>query len=176
MSKKEFTIHDLKSGYVVETRDGTRFLVTRVNQNNFIKTLVSSNRFIGIGCYENDLTATDKRKQDDIVKVWGLSKDPLLAVCVHNVNERPLLWERPKELLNCKIVITKTTKSLLFDDTCNLTVGKIYEIKDGKFTNDIGGKFPIGRALTSIDDLKKYLSSGGDYSFSQIDFIQIVED
>lgn len=175
MSEKEFTKNDLKSGYVVETRDGSRYLVTRVNQNNFTKMLVSGSRFIAISCYKDDLTFTERLKQNDIVKVWGLSKDPLLAVCINNVENRPLLWER-RELLNCKIVITKINTTLPLGEHSNLTVGKIYEIKNGKFTNDLGGNFPLGRELTSIDELEKYLSPNGDYSFSQIDFIKIVED
>ena len=162
MSKKEFTINDLKSGYVVETRDGSRYLVTRVNQNNFIKVIVNANRSFGIGCFNTDLTYVERSKKHDIVKVWGLSNDPLLAVCIHDVSGRPLLWKR-REFLNCKICITET-----YCLCSNFTIGKIYEIKDGYFKNDIGETYPVSHEpISSVKELTNYLN---------VKFVVIVED
>lgn len=93
---KKFDINDLKSGYAVETRDGSRFIVTRVQQNRFRKLLVNRERFIVVDSYDNDLTSKSLNKGTDIVKVWGLSDDPLHALCMTDVSERPLLYERPK--------------------------------------------------------------------------------
>ena len=181
MSKKNFTTKDLKSGYVVETRDGSRFLVTRTNQNRFIKVITNKSRFINLNSYDEDLRATPPMDPDtDIVKVWGLSDDPLKAVCMSDISERPLLWERPKELLNCKICVTKIDGDCTF-----LTVGKIYEIKDGLFINDNGSQYPADRGcfcprspLESVDDLKKYFSkeTKGCYTWATIDFVVVVED
>lgn len=53
--------------------------------------------------------------------------------------------------LNCKFVVLEGSE--------DLTKGKIYEIKNGKFTNDCGGYFPLYTTLKDENDLKKYFSS-----------------
>lgn len=180
MNKKTFTPKDLKSGYVVELRDGSRFLVTRINQGQFIKVIANKTRFINLNSYDNDLRAKPSTSpEEDIIKVWGLSNNPLLAFCMTNTDGRPLLYERPNELLNCKICITK------IDGHCDsLTVGKIYEIKDGLFRNNNGYQYPTVHScyphlpLESVDDLKKYFSreTEGGYTWATIDFVVVVED
>lgn len=53
--------------------------------------------------------------------------------------------------LNCRFVVLESDE--------DLTEGKIYEIKDGKFVNDSGTYFPLEDALKDKEDLKKYFSS-----------------
>lgn len=53
--------------------------------------------------------------------------------------------------LNCKFIVLEGSE--------DLTKGKIYEIKNGKFTNDRGGYFPLYTTLKDENDLKKYFSS-----------------
>ena len=176
MNTKTFTTKNLKSGYVVETRDGSRFLVTRVNQEGFIKVIANKNRFINLNAYDENLRAMPPMDPDtDIVKVWGLSDEPLKAFCISDISERPILWKRPKELLNCKICITNKEHAL--------TVGKIYEIKNGFFVDDEGDKLPLGKPLETVEDLREYFSSNGRsndngfrYGFGNIDFVVVVED
>ena len=54
-------------------------------------------------------------------------------------------------LLNCKFIVLEGGE--------DLTKGKIYEIKNGKFANDCGGYFPLDTTLKDENDLKKYFSS-----------------
>ena len=53
--------------------------------------------------------------------------------------------------LNCKFIALESGE--------DLTKGKIYEIKNGKFVNDRGSCFPLCNALKNKNDLKKYFSS-----------------
>lgn len=52
--------------------------------------------------------------------------------------------------LNCKFVALEGDE--------DLTKGKIYEIKNGKFANDRGSYFPLYTTLKDENDLKKYFS------------------
>lgn len=53
--------------------------------------------------------------------------------------------------LNCRFIALGGGK--------DLTKGKIYEIKNGKFANDRGSYFPLYTTLKDENDLKKYFSS-----------------
>lgn len=80
------------------------------------------------------------------------------------------------EVLNCKFVVTKSNE-------CSLTVGKIYEVKDGRFrVGSDRSLFPTRHRLTSFDELKAYLGDasvkckcGYFNSYSPTEIIQIVE-
>lgn len=113
---KQLTMKDIKSGYVVELRNGSRYIVTRVQQNEFIKAFVNKTDAIPSEAYDENLhyincvKCTRSRFDDrDIVKIWGLSDEPLLALCVSDVTSRPLLWERPPVK---KMTITEIEKAL----------------------------------------------------------------
>lgn len=87
-----------------------------------------------------------------------------------------LAFKRLKEQppLNTKICVTS------IDRDCPMTVGKIYEICGGKFTDDGGSKFPLYRRLYSIDELIDYLRAdnndeGIKYSSAHIHFVEVVE-
>lgn len=173
MSKKEFTKNDLKSGYVVELRGGLKMIVSRVNQDHFHKILVCPTSNADLRNYNDNLEWSPYASpQDDIIRVWGLSEEKAYSLSLDHLETRPLLWERHKKLLNCKIVVTNIHGVLWRE---SLTVGKVYEIKDG-ILNANDDLYPKSGALTSIDDLKQYFSPEGKFSFAQIDFIQIVED
>lgn len=58
------------------------------------------------------------------------------------------LYEKP---LNCKIAIVST-------DSPSLTVGKIYEIKDGYFRNDYDQCYPLIEPLHNEDELREYFA------------------
>lgn len=82
-----------------------------------------------------------------------------------------------RELLNTKICITHIN-----DDTalCDLTVGRTYKIKGGKFVDDKGDVFPLYDRLHNIEELRKYLSADvacgmAVYSSSKVDFVEVVE-
>ena len=93
---KNFKVNDLKSGYVVETRAGNRYIVTRVKQHGFDKVLVNKDTFINVNQYDEQLKCKGLDSECDIMKIWGLSDDPLEALYVSKVGCRPVLWERPK--------------------------------------------------------------------------------
>lgn len=81
------------------------------------------------------------------------------------------------ELLNTKIRITDVTFTPI---GCGLTVGKIYEVKDGKFTNDEGDTYPLYDPLHDIEELRGYLAYNGQsgikhYAPVGIYFVEVVE-
>ena len=79
------------------------------------------------------------------------------------------------QLLNTRICITRRTGPY------NLTVGKIYEIKDGRFQDDDGTRFPIDDPITDIEDLKRYFSgepcrtNGRRGCYAKTEFVEIVD-
>lgn len=84
--------------------------------------------------------------------------------------------EPAPQRLNTKICVVKTTGYYHY-----LTVGKIYEIIDGYFFNDMGSKFPLFKPLNTIDDLRSYMSPsaerGDKEGFTKygIEFVEVVE-
>lgn len=138
--EKTFTKKDLRSGYVVEFKNGIRRLVTRTGM--FTQILVNPEtgdwNYLQSG-WNNDLTAQDDRyrktcsyecdlpkfypERFDIVRVWGLIKstDKYSKVFTVNTEGRDLLWEREPEakkltvdeiskLLGYKVEVVGTSK------------------------------------------------------------------
>lgn len=79
---------------------------------------------------------------------------------------------KPEVMLNCKFVVTASTSSLI-------TVGKVYEVKNGKFVGDSGSLYPSYANLHTFEELKNYMSGEASYpsvfAFGRIDVLQIVE-
>ena len=79
------------------------------------------------------------------------------------------------QLLNTRICVTRTKTGSF------LTVGRIYEIKDGRFKNDNGNAFPIVNPITDIEDLKRYFSgelcraNGRRGCYQKTEFVEVVE-
>ena len=82
-----------------------------------------------------------------------------------------------KELLNMKFLCCSC-------NTSRLTKHKVYEIKDGKFIDDSGSTYPLGKELYSEEDLKEYFRSpidpkrkkgGSTYCTQKVEYIKIVE-
>lgn len=75
--------------------------------------------------------------------------------------------------LNCRFIALEGSE--------DLTKGKIYEIKNGKFTNDRGSYFPLDTTLKDENDLKKYFSSKQErgiqkgYCYNGIKYIIVKE-
>lgn len=110
MSKTEFKNKDLRSGYVVEFRNGVRRLVTRVN--DFTRVLVNPGcgdwNYLSIWddnlkvkanirTSHNECSVETCPKGDyDIVKVYGLVNCTSGYGLAFNATpeNRPLLWER----------------------------------------------------------------------------------
>lgn len=62
----------------------------------------------------------------------------------------PTKSEEPPKYLNCKFVVTESEI-----ENSQVTVGKIYEMKDGRFETDKGNLFPcidLGRSIAKIKD------------------------
>lgn len=98
---------DLKSGYVVQLRDGALYMVARVG--DFTKILVTPYNWVYLNLeYDNELKCTKKhrtptgnyQKGRDIVKVYGLIQgtqhytEMFLQLSTAN---RELLWEGNNE-------------------------------------------------------------------------------
>lgn len=99
-------LKDLRSGYVVELRNGTKWLVARAG-NDFTRILVDNNGSWGYldHCYNEDLTMKDSVEgvcggvqTQDIMKVYGLVSNPRhwqnAACTTLGLSYRPLLWRR----------------------------------------------------------------------------------
>lgn len=101
---KDIKLKDLRSGYVVELRNGTKWLVARAG-NDFTRILVDNRGSWGYldRSYNEDLTMKDSVEgvfggvhTKDIVKVWGLvttSREWGYAAGTAT-GYRPVLWER----------------------------------------------------------------------------------
>lgn len=97
-------LKDLRSGYVVQLRNGTKWLVSRAG-NDFTRILVDNRGSWGYldRSYNEDLTMKDSVEgvfggvhTKDIVKVWGLvttSREWGYAAGTAT-GYRPVLWER----------------------------------------------------------------------------------
>ena len=138
--EKTFTKKDLRSGYVVEFKNGIRRLVTRTGM--FTQILVNPEsgdwNYLQSG-WNVDLTAQDDRyrkmcdsecdlpkfypERFDIVKVWGLIKstDKYSKVFTTNIEGRDLLWEREPE-----------AKKLTVDEISKLLGYKVEVVGTGK--------------------------------------------
>lgn len=138
--EKTFTKKDLRSGYVVEFKNGIRRLVTRSGMVTQILTNPETGEwnYLQSG-WRDDLTACDDRyramcssectspklypKEYDIVKVWGLIKstDNYHNVFTTNTASRDLLWEREPE-----------AKKLTVDEISKLLGYKVEVVGTGK--------------------------------------------
>lgn len=82
-------------------------------------------------------------KEKLINKIWELEGYRLQNE-LHSNAEKP-------QYLNCKICITTST-----DD--DLTVGKIYDIVDGKFKDNTGEEYPFwAKRIKDIEELREYI-------------------
>ena len=94
----DMRIKDLKSGYLVETRNGERFFVARYS--SFEKLLVGKSTKYELMVNYDESFNHCALKELDIMKIWGLA---IAARCVFDLNsehDRPLIWERvePKKM------------------------------------------------------------------------------
>lgn len=95
--KKEFKKNDIKSGYVVELRDGSRLMAIRYNQELFNKIIIDEDgEWSHFDQFNNELTSKISSKYD-IMKVYGLSQYPYQALNI-SPRYRPLLWERKEPI------------------------------------------------------------------------------
>lgn len=138
--EKTFTKKDLRSGYVVEFKSGTRRLVTRAGM--FTQILINPDtgewNYLRSG-WNDDLTAKhdfyralnasecsapkNYPNEYKIVKVWGLIKstDKYDKVFTVNTEGRDLLWEREPE-----------AKKLTVDEISKLLGYKVEVVGTGK--------------------------------------------
>ena len=138
--EKTFTKKDLRSGYVVEFKSGTRRLVTRAGM--FTQILINPDtgewNYLQSG-WNDDLTAKhdfyralnasecdipkEYPNEYKIVKVWGLIKstDKYDKVFTVNTEGRDLLWEREPE-----------AKKLTVDEISKLLGYKVEVVGTGK--------------------------------------------
>ncbi len=86
---------DLKVGYLVETRDGKKYMVMPNKIGNLL--LAENKNYFYTKHVKNDLTCVDKRNENlDIMKVWGHSCFAT-RVFEFDTDSRELLWERKEK-------------------------------------------------------------------------------
>lgn len=97
---KKFTSDDIKSGFVVELRDGRRLIATRAGGGNFTRILVdpSGGGWEYTSMWNRDtLDFKNGVRSTDIMKVYGLvhsTSEYSAAFRTDNCEYRTLLWER----------------------------------------------------------------------------------
>ena len=126
----EFKLSDLRSGYLVEFRNGRRAIVARAG--NFTKVLVNPNSnawwYLNSGWHDRTLNAKfmyptnheqtprrGKAREWDIVRVYGLIRGTAaygLALAIDSTSERPLLWGRTTAV---KMTVSQICEKLGYD-------------------------------------------------------------
>ena len=90
----------IKSGYVVELRNGMRFNVTRVGIDKPISYLVNDTKKINLPLdyFDDDLRAltNNKTRKFDIERIWGFPNESKYAFDLLNIEGRKVLYERPQ--------------------------------------------------------------------------------
>lgn len=100
MEKKQINIlEDIKSGYLVELRNGEKYLCLRHNQSKFDKLLVNTliGKICGLVSYDDSFYSITPDRGMDIYRIYGLPNDTNTYICtsaLYSGNHRPLLWER----------------------------------------------------------------------------------
>lgn len=128
--QNEFKLSDLRSGYLVEFRNGRRAIVARAG--NFTKVLVNPNSntwwYLNSGWHDRTLNAKfqyptnhaqtprrGKAREWDIVRVYGLIRGTAaygLALAIDSTSERPLLWGRTPAV---KMTVSQICEKLGYD-------------------------------------------------------------
>lgn len=154
---------DLKTGMRVENRRGDIYMVlTDVYSEHYGNQKIAFVNYDMFSCgdnYKEDLTSALSGNSDiDIVKVYNICKDPtLLRTGMLNLNERHLIWERPKK---------KMTIAELESETQQETPTKMFqyyiafETKNGKgacFTDSNLGVVDTKFLLELIEELGEQL-------------------
>lgn len=87
------SIDDIKSGYLVELRNGKLYMCMRHNQNEFNKVFINVNHeFVSSKVYNSNLCCM-LTERNDIMKVWGLND--FAGCCLSFITKnRPLLYKR----------------------------------------------------------------------------------
>lgn len=108
---KNFTVDDIKSGYVVRLRNGDLKVAMRVG--NFRKILIDDDgRFEWFSGYNHFLTHKI-HKALDIVEVYGLVGDGWeYEAILLDTDHRPLLWKRPDPV---KMTVEEINKKLGYE-------------------------------------------------------------
>lgn len=121
------------------------------------------NKFIFIYREGNEVIAFDNTNKKAVAKChpddeFNFETGARIAFD-HLIAPKPDPKEEHPKYYNGKITITKCDMGMLsawYERP--FTVGKTYDIKDGRFTTDNGGIFPVKRYITSIEDLRDYFN------------------
>ena len=97
-NNKQFTLDDLKVGYLVELRNGELHIIMQSICGSIL--IDRSGEWLNLNIYNNNLNHKNGNTKFDIIKVYGFDKAPSLSLDFFAEN-RELLWER-KEILNYK--------------------------------------------------------------------------
>ena len=147
------------------------------------------NKFIFINREGNEVIAFDNTNKKAVAKChpddeFNFETGARIAFD-RLIGNEPDQKEEPPKYYNGKIVITRCDMGLLsamYERP--FTVGKIYEIKDGKFTTDNGVVFPVKLPITSIEDLRDYFNcdtktrkrkDADSFAPFPIEFVEVVE-
>ena len=139
-----------------------------IKAEDFLKV----NECIVIYRKDNEVIALDKRTGNRGVAKCNPVDEFNFETGAKLAFERLMPPEEPK-VYNGKFVVTAPAK--------DLTVGRIYEIKDGYFTNDEGKRFPLSTPIEDSNDLRDYFLSSGlhtrkrGYNWMGVKFIEVVE-
>ena len=117
---KNINKEDLKTGDIIETREGNRYLILEMDNERFNKVAVRDSGFIVIDEYKENLIEGDSLfKELDIMKVYKPNRCITLCFLKEETNIE-WTWERDKKdnELTKKIVsaITETLNEMLGEE------------------------------------------------------------
>lgn len=120
----DFTKSDLKTGMVVESRNGDKYLVVRGDFHTECYSeqkimFIASNSFMPGSDYNSSLKIIDEKKDYDIVKVYKPDIYSLEGT-LENCNDSNLIWEREPEVDWSKVPIEPKIIERLLNKTIDV--------------------------------------------------------
>lgn len=148
---EKFTIEDLKTGMIVQTRMGTKHLVLKdYETKSFGKGMfldIEENRFYSFKLYDYDMRNCISIRCD-IIKVWDVNECDGCFLDF-DTSKRKLLFEREKEGINYNdIIIDENSYNFL----CSIN-------KKYKYIGNDNGNFYIKKDLTDDRNRRYYINS-----------------
>lgn len=114
LKSAQFTKADLKSGYLVEYRNGERRLVVETSDGGFVLLSGECMIYNSSRSYNDELRYGCIALSNDIMRVYGLPKRAENG-SVLSTSGRELIWTREEKAAAKKMTVTEVCKALGYD-------------------------------------------------------------
>ena len=163
---KQFTLDDLKVGYLVELRDSSRNIVMECTGG---KVLVDENGgWLNLNDYNNNFKFMDNENDFDAMKIYGFSFYKNKALKFFK-EDRKLLWER-KEILDDAEKEYLSSFIRPFKDRVKY-IKKWYDNNNGKYLISAeykDGSFPTNFPFLEEKDMYKNMEVDRAYTLEEL--------